>query len=145
MTPLARTRFINPPTLATPPGYTQVVEASGGRTIYISGQVALDAAGHVVGAGDVRAQAAQVFANLQAALEAAGATFAHVVKLNVYLLDVAALPLLREVRERYINIQAPPASTLVEVRRLAREEFLVEVEAIATVPAERPQALDERV
>ena len=134
MTPPASTRFINPPTLPTPPGYTQVVEVSGGRTIYIAGQVALDAAGNVVGAGDVRAQIEQVFANLQAALEAAGATFANVVKLNYYLLDVTQLPLLREVRDRYVNTQAPPASTLVEVRRLAREEFLVEVEANASVP-----------
>lgn len=135
MTPSAQTRFINPPTLPAPPGYTQVVEVSGGRTLYIAGQVALNATGNVVGAGDFRAQAEQVFANLQAALEAAGATFTQVVKLNYYLLDVTQLPLLREVRDRYVNTQAPPASTLVEVRRLAREEFLVEVEAIASVPA----------
>lgn len=135
MTPSAHTRYINPPTLPTPPGYTQVVEVSGGRTIYLSGQVALDVAGNLVGAGDFRAQVEQVFANLQAALEAVGAAFAQVVKLNYYLLDATQLPLLREVRDRYINTQAPPASTLLEVRRLAREEFLVEVEAIASVPA----------
>jgi enamine deaminase RidA (YjgF/YER057c/UK114 family) len=129
----AHTRFINPPSLPTPPGYTQVVEVSGGRTIYIAGQVALDATGNVVGASDFRAQIEQVFANLQAALDAAGATFADVLKLTYYLLDVTQLPLLREVRDRYVNTQAPPASTLVEVRRLAREEFLVEVEAIAGV------------
>ena len=134
MTPPAHTRFINPPTLAASPAYTQVVEVSGGRTLYISGQIALDAAGHVVGAGDVRAQLEQVFANLQAALAAADVTFAHVVKLNIYVLDMADLPILREVRERYVSTQAPPASTLVEVRRLAREEFLVEIEAIASVP-----------
>lgn len=112
-----------------------MVEVSGGRTLYISGQVALDAAGHVVGAGDFRAQIEQVFANLQAALDAAGATFAQVVKLTYYMIDVTHLPGPREVRDRYVNTQAPPASTLVEVRRLAREEFLVEVEAIASVPA----------
>lgn len=134
MAPPAHTRFIAPSTLAAAPGYTQVVEVSGGRTLYISGQVALDAAGQIVGVGDVRAQLEQVFANLQAALAAAGATFAHVVKLNIYVLDMAALPILREVRGRYVNVQAPPASTLVEVRRLAREEFLVEIEAIASVP-----------
>ena len=135
MIPPAHTRFTNPPTLAASPGYTQVVEVSGGRTLYISGQVALDAAGHLAGAGDVRAQLEQVFANLQTALAVAGATFAHVVKLNIYVLDMAALPILRAVRDRYVNTQAPPASTLVEVRRLAREEFLVEIEAIASVPA----------
>lgn len=134
VTAQAHTRFINPPTLPAPPGYSQVVEVGGGRTLYISGQVALDAAGHVVGAGDFRAQIEQVFANLQAALDAAGATFAHVVKLNYYVIDMAHLPILREVRDRYLNRPAPPASTLVEVRRLALEEFLVEVEAIASVP-----------
>jgi enamine deaminase RidA (YjgF/YER057c/UK114 family) len=135
MTPSVHTRFINPTTLPTPPGYTQVVEVSGGRTLYISGQVALDASGHVVGLDDIRAQAEQVFTNLQAALEAVGADFAHVVKLNYYLLDASHLPVVREVRDRYVNTQAPPASTLVEVRHLAREEFLLEVEAIASVPA----------
>jgi len=95
----------------------------------------LDAAGNIVGAGDVRAQIEQVFATLQAALEAAGATFADVVKLTYYLLDVTQLPLLRDVRDCYVNPQAPPASTLVEVRRLARDEFLVEIEAIASVRA----------
>lgn len=135
MTPPEQVRFINPPTLPAPPGYTQVVAVSGGRTLYLSGQVALDAAGQIVGVDDVRAQAEQVFANLQTALEAAGATFAHVVKLTFFLRDTTQLPVVREVRDRYVNTQAPPASTLVEVRRLAREEFLLEVEAIASVPA----------
>lgn len=134
MTSSTHARFINPPTLPAPPGYTQVVEVNGGRTVYISGQIALASDGRLVGAGDFRAQIEQVFANIQAALEAAGATFAHVVKLNYYLLDAAHLPLVREVRDRYVNTQAPPASTLVEVRRLARDEFMVEVEAIASVP-----------
>jgi enamine deaminase RidA (YjgF/YER057c/UK114 family) len=102
--------------------------------IYIAGQVALDAAGHVVGPGDVRAQARQVFENLKAALEAAGATFADVIKLNFYLLDVAHLPALREVRDAYVNTQRPPASTAVQVSRLARDEFLLEVEAVAATP-----------
>ena len=76
-----------------------------------------------------------MFKNLQAALAAAGADFSHVVKLNYYLIDVTQLPLLREVRDRYVNTQFPPASTLVEVRKLAREELLLEVEAIASLPA----------
>ncbi len=126
-------RLTNPSTLPQSLGYTQVVEASGARTIYISGQVALDASGNLVGAGDMRAQAQQVFANLKAALEAAGASFDDVAKLTFFVLDIAQLPAVREARDQYVNLQQPPASTAVEVRRLAREEFLIEVEAIAVV------------
>jgi enamine deaminase RidA (YjgF/YER057c/UK114 family) len=134
MTPPAHTVFTNPPTMATPTGYTHVVEVTGGRTIYIAGQVALDQHGNLVSAGDLRAQTQQVFANLQAALAAAGATFAHVVKLNYYLLDASQAAVVREVRASFVNMASPPASTLVEVRRLARDDFLVEIEAIASVP-----------
>src|SRR5947209_5287259 len=123
-------RFINPATLATPPGYTHVVEITHGRTIFISGQVALDQAGKIVGPGDFRAQTQQVFENLKAALAAVGTDFPSVVKLNIYVVDISLLPVLREVRDRYVNTSHPPASTLVEVRRLAREEFLLEIEAV---------------
>ena len=128
----ARPRFVNPPTLAPPRGYSQLVEVPAGRRlIYLAGQVPLDSAGRLVGAADDRAQANQVFRNLRAGLEAAGATFADVVKLNYYILDMAQLPVLREVRDHYVNTAAPTASTLVEVRRLFRDDVLLEVEAIA--------------
>ncbi|MEW6210713.1 MAG: RidA family protein [Acidobacteriota bacterium] len=127
-------RFINPPALSTPPGYTHVVEARGGRTIYIAGQVALDKSGNIVGRGDIRAQTGQVFENLKAALSAAGADFSHVVKLNYYVLDTSQLASLRETRDKYVNTRNPPASTLIRVAGLAREEFLIEIEAIAVAP-----------
>lgn len=127
-------RFINPSTLATPPGYTHVVEVTHGRIIFIAGQVALDSSGKIVGSGDFRAQAQQIFDNLKAALAAVGTDFSSVVKLNMYVVDISHLPILREVRDRYVNTIHPPASTLVEVRRLAREEFLLEIEAVAHVP-----------
>ena len=126
-------RFINPSTLATPPGYTHVVEITHGRTIFIAGQIALDQSGKVVGPHDFRAQTQQVFENLKAALAAIGTDFTSVVKLNIYVVDISQLPILREVRNRYVNTINPPASTLVEVRRLAREEFLIEIEAVAHV------------
>jgi reactive intermediate/imine deaminase len=125
--------FVNPPTLSKPTGYTHAVIAIGGRTIYIAGQVALDQTGNIVGKDDFRAQTKQVFENLKKALEAAGASFKNVVKLNYYVLDMKQIQTLREVRNGYLNTEEPPASTLVEVRRLAREEFLIEVEAIAVV------------
>lgn len=126
--------FLRPETLAPTAGFSQVAKVTGGQTIYVAGQVALDTARNVVGRGDFGAQAEQVFANIQAALAAAGANFSDVVKLNIYVLDMANLPTLREVRDRYVNTENPPASTLVEVRRLAQEEFLLEVEAIASLP-----------
>jgi enamine deaminase RidA (YjgF/YER057c/UK114 family) len=132
------TRFLNPPTIAPPPGngFTHVVEAAGpGRTIYIAGQLGLRLDGSLAGeAGDFRAQARQAFENLRAALEAVGAGFQDVVKLNNFLIDIRHLSLLREVRGGYLNTAAPPASTTVAVAALAREGALFEVDAIAVLP-----------
>jgi enamine deaminase RidA (YjgF/YER057c/UK114 family) len=91
----------------------------------------------LVGPGDLRAQTGQVFDNLRAALEAVGAGFDQVVKLTYYLVDATQLPIVREVRDQYVNTQQPPASTAVEVRRLVRDELLIEVEAVA-VPRSSP-------
>jgi enamine deaminase RidA (YjgF/YER057c/UK114 family) len=127
--------FLNPPTLPTVPGYSQVVEARGGRTIYVAGQVALDASGALVGPNDVSAQAAQTLENVRRALEAVGAGWEHVVKLTHFVTDLAtALPAYRTIRQTTVRLQPPPASTFVEVRRLFRDEFLIEIEAIAVVP-----------
>ena len=122
----------NPPELSKPTGYTHVVEASGGRTVYISGQIALDQTGKVVGEGDMKAQAEQVFRNLQAALAAAGATFKDVVKMNTYMTDLSQVQAVRDVRARYFG-EVTPASTLVQVVHLARPEFMLEIEVIAVV------------
>jgi reactive intermediate/imine deaminase len=130
--------FINPETMHTPTGYTHVVEVTAGRPVYIAGQVALDPAGVLVGPGDIRAQARQVFDNLQAALQAVGASFEQVVKLTYYLVDVTELPVVREVRDQYVNTQQPPASTAVEVSRLVRDDLLVEVEAVAIIASFQP-------
>jgi enamine deaminase RidA (YjgF/YER057c/UK114 family) len=131
--------FINPPGLASPGGYTHLVDVPAGmRLIIISGQVALDSAGKVVGPDNMTAQATQVFENLKVALAAAGATFNDVIKLNTYVTSMTKSQDFREVRDRYVNPKAPPASTTVEVRRLFRDEFLVEVEALVAVPAKSP-------
>src|SRR5947199_4717656 len=100
----AQVKRTNPPTLSKPTGYTHVVEVTGpGKTIYIAGQVALDKDGNVVGAGDMKAQAEQVFKNLEAALAAGGAKFADVVKMNTYVTDMDRAPAVREVRARYFG------------------------------------------
>jgi enamine deaminase RidA (YjgF/YER057c/UK114 family) len=114
-------------------GYSQVATVTGGKIAFIAGQVALDKSGNVVGKDDFRVQVQQVFENLKAAVEAAGGNFGDVIKLNSYFLDLAHLPEFREVRDKYINVKNPPASTAVQVPRLFRPEFLVEIEAIAVV------------
>lgn len=127
-------RFINPASLPRPVGYSHVAEVSSGKTIYISGQVALDRSGNLVGLHDLHAQAQQVFTNLQAALQAVGADFNGVVKLNYYLLDISQIQLVREVRDQFVNTQQPPASSAVEVRRLFRDDLLIEIDAVAVIP-----------
>jgi enamine deaminase RidA (YjgF/YER057c/UK114 family) len=134
-------RFINPEALNRPPTYTQVVEVTGrGRTIYISGQLGTGRDGALV-SGDFRAQAEQVFKNLQEALAAVGAGFGDIVKLNSYLKHIADLTILREVRASYLNPAALPASTTLEVTGFARPEALLEIEAVAVLPpsAARPR------
>ncbi len=131
---LGAVRFVKSENLPPSPGYSQAVEIRRGRIIYVAGQVALDRSGKVVGEGDMRAQAQQTFENLKAALEASGAKFEDVIKLNYYFSDITQLSVVREVRDQFINTANPPASTAVEVKRLFREPFLIEVEAIAVVP-----------
>lgn len=127
-------RISSPPTLAKPRGYSHVAEVMSGRTVYIAGQLAQDKDGKVVGPGDFRAQCVQVFENLKLALASVGADFTHVVKLTNYFTDMAHVEAFREVRAQYVNTQQPPASTAVQVVRLARPEMLIEVEAVAVVP-----------
>lgn len=117
-------------------GYTHAVETSSpSRTIYLSGQLGMTPDGKFAGApGDFRAQALQCFENLKLALAAAGAGFEHVVKVTAYFVDIAHLPVYLEVRDRYVNTKAPPASTAVQISKLAREGALFEIEAIAVVP-----------
>jgi enamine deaminase RidA (YjgF/YER057c/UK114 family) len=125
---------INPPELGTPPGYSQVVDVGAGRIIFIAGQTAVDRDGNVVGKNDFAAQAAQVFRNLGIALEAAGCTAAHLVKLTVFLTDMDNLARYREARNRFFATVTPPAApavTLVEVSKLYGPDFMIEVEAIA--------------
>ena len=123
----------NPPTLSKPTGYTHIVEVTGPvKTVYIAGQIAFDKDGAIVGPGDMKAQAEQVFKNLEAALTAAGAKFSDVVKMNTYVTDMEKAPAVREVRARYFG-ESTPASTLVQVVHLARPELMLEIEVIAAV------------
>jgi enamine deaminase RidA (YjgF/YER057c/UK114 family) len=131
---MSQTRFINPTALRKPPGYTHVVEVTApARIVYIAGQLGVDGDDKVV--GDFRRQAVQTFENLKTALGAVGAQFRHVVKFNNYLVDRANLPTFREVRDSYLAKNDRPASTTIAISGLAREGALIEIEAVAVLPA----------
>jgi enamine deaminase RidA (YjgF/YER057c/UK114 family) len=130
------TQFLNPPTLCPTVGWTHVVTATGGKTVYVSGQVSVNERGEIVGKGDLRAQTTQTFENLKQALAAAGTTFRDVVKSNLYVVGLKPehVPIIREVRSRYFHAEQPPASTLVGVAALVGADWLIEIEVIAVVP-----------
>ena len=125
--------YLNPDSIAAPKGYTHVVEARGSHMVFISGQIALDVQGNVVGVDDMGAQAEQVFRNLQAALAEVNATFDDVVKFTYFVVDISQMQAVRDVRDRYVNVEHLPASSAVEVRRLVLPELLLEIEAIAVL------------
>jgi enamine deaminase RidA (YjgF/YER057c/UK114 family) len=129
-------RFSNPSTLAKPvSNYSQVVEVTGGKMVFIAGQVGIDVRGKLTG-NDFQSQAEQVFKNLKAAVESAGGSFADVVKINYFVsesVDPAQYSAIREIRDRYVSPEQPPASTFVVVKRLVRPEYLLEVEAVAAL------------
>ena len=125
--------FLNPAGLPVLPGFSQVVTATQGKIVFISGQVALNANNEVVGKGDLRAQAVQTFENLKGALAAVGATFDDVLKTNTYIVNYTPdmIGMFREVRSQYLPQEKPPASTLIGVQALVLEDLLIEIEAFA--------------
>src|SRR4051794_27741979 len=131
-----QTESLNPPTLCPTFGWTHVLTATGGKTVYLSGQVSVNERGEVVGKDDLRAQAEQTFKNLQHALTAVGATFRDVVKTNLYVVGLKPehVPVLREVRSRYVHPDHAPVSTLVGVAALVGAGWLIGIEAGAAVP-----------
>lgn len=129
-------RRLNPKSMHATRGYSHIVETtSPNRTIYLAGQLGRLPDGKFAGAaGDFRAQAVQAFENVKAALAEVGAGFEHVVKLTNYFVDIAHLPVYLDVRNRYVDTAAPPASTAIQVAKLAHEGGLFELDAIAVVP-----------
>ena len=131
---LAGVQHVNPPTLGAPHGYTHVVTVDGGRTVYIAGQVPLDPHGQLVGAGDFAAQVRQTFENLKMALAAGGANFSDIVEMTTYVTDMSQVDTYRKIRDEYMSGPMPTAS-LVEVKDLFRKDVMLEVSAVAVVPA----------
>jgi 2-iminobutanoate/2-iminopropanoate deaminase len=132
----AKVEFRNSPEISSPAGYSHAVVVSGGKTIFLAGQVGLNKQGEMAGKEDFHAQAVQVFTNLRAALAAVGATPKDVVKLNYYVvgLNHEKLSALREVRDQFIDKEHPPVSTLAGVQALFREDATIEIEAVAVIP-----------
>lgn len=128
-------RAITTPAVFEPPGggnYSPAFDCTGGRTIYVAGMTARDEKGELVGEGDAKAQTRQVLENMKAVLEAAGASMSDVVKITVFIKNLADSNAIREVRMQYFS-KPYPASTLVQITSLADPRFLVEIEAIAVV------------
>jgi enamine deaminase RidA (YjgF/YER057c/UK114 family) len=126
----------SPKTMPAPTGYSQVAEVTKGKIVLIAGQVAHDVDGNLVGENDFAAQVEQVFKNLNAAVHAAGGTFRNIVKINNYCVasvNPAELTAFRAVRDRHVDVSAPPVSTFVFVSRLVRPGWLFEVDAMAVI------------
>jgi enamine deaminase RidA (YjgF/YER057c/UK114 family) len=131
---MADKRFVNPPGLK-PLGMYSNTACGRGTMVFVAGQVAVDAAGQIVGRGNYEAQAAQVFENLKLALSAAGATFEDVLKLTIFIkgLTQESRKAVMGVRGRYISHTNPPAATMIGIDRLVEDDLLVEIEAVAVV------------
>jgi 2-iminobutanoate/2-iminopropanoate deaminase len=129
-------KFANPAALSSPKGYSHAATIDLGNCtmIIISGQVALDSSGSLVGKGDVSKQTEQVFLNIKNVVHEFGGTMANVVKLGIYMIDVSQIQAVRDVRNKFINVKNPPASTLVQVSKLFRDDLLIEIEATAIIP-----------
>ncbi|MBC9912558.1 RidA family protein [Chitinophaga varians] len=131
--------FMNPPEVAKPNGYSQaaVINLGTHTMLILSGQVPLNVKGELVGKDNFEQQAEQVFANIQKVIEAAGGKMSDIVKLSYFILDTKNLKTLRAVRDKYVDVQHPPASTLVQVSGLFRDDVLLEVEATAVIPVHK--------
>ena len=123
---------ITPPEAQPVANYKMATRMEGGRLLYISGQVARDADGHVLGKGDIRTQALQVFQNLRQVLQAAGGDLSDLLKITTYLTRIEDFPAVAEIRSRLFP-GALPASTLIIVTRLAQPDLLIEVEGMAAI------------
>lgn len=132
------TTYIDPPTFTHSVNYSHVGVVTGGRTVYVSGQIAFDHQNRLVGKGDLRAQAIRVFENLKECLAAAGANFHHVVKITTYVVGLTpqSAGVVREVRGHYFAGHRP-TSTMVGVTALVDPDLLIEIEVVAVVPEPR--------
>ena len=129
---MAGPRFSSPDDLPAPSGYSHVVEIPPGRLVWTSGQVPIGVDGRL--AQGWEAQTRTAFENVGRALRAAGAGWADVVKLTIFVVSVSELQTIRAVRDEFVDTASPPTSSLVQVAGLFRPDVLIEIEAVAYVP-----------
>lgn len=129
----------NPNSVSTAKGYSHAVDIDLGncRMVIISGQVAIDSIGSIIGKGDLRKQAEQVFTNIKSIVVASGGSMKNVVKLGIYMIDITKASTMREVRDKFFNQSELPTSTLVQVSRLVQDDLLLEIEATAIIPQKK--------
>ncbi|MBS1632518.1 MAG: RidA family protein [Bacteroidetes bacterium] len=134
--------FENPTSVAKPKGYSHaaVVDLGNCKMVVLSGEVPFDKQGNLIGAGDMKKQAEQVFRNIQNILTDLGGTMDNVIKLGFYITDVSQIQAIRDATAQFINLKNPPTSILVEVNKLFRNDVLIEVEATAIIPKKVGQA-----
>lgn len=129
-------KLVNPGSVSTPKGYSHTAQIDLGNAtmLLIAGQVPLDREGNLVGKDDMARQTEQVFINIKNIIEEAGGNMNHLAKINIFIRDLNKIQLARDVRDKFVNTKTPPASTLVEVSKLYREDVLIEIEATAIIP-----------
>ncbi len=129
-------KFKNPSSVATPKGYSHaaIIDLGNCHMIVLSGQVPLDSKGSLVGKDDVTKQTEQVFLNIRNIITELGGSMDNVIKLEFYMVDASGIQTVRDIRDKFINTKNPPTSTLVEVRKLFRNDILIEIGATAIIP-----------
>ncbi|HEY9195849.1 MAG TPA: RidA family protein [Mucilaginibacter sp.] len=127
--------FLNPASVGMPFGYSHaaIIDLGKNKMVIMSGQIGLDKDGKLAGNGDLTSQTEQVFTNIKNIVEAAGGTMNDLVELNYYLIDASQVQLVRSIRDKFVNTKQPPASTLVQVSKLFRDDILIEIKAIAII------------
>lgn len=127
--------FLNPASVGKPFGYSHaaIIDLGKNKMVIMSGQVGLDKDGKLAGNGDLTSQTEQVFTNIKNIVEAAGGTMNDVVELNYYLMDASQVQLVRGIRDKFVNTKQPPASTLMQVSKLFRDDILIEIKATAII------------
>lgn len=117
-------------------GYSHSVEVDLGKCkmVIISGQIALDSTGKLIGKGNLALQTEQIFTNINNIVAESGGTMDDVVKIGIFMTDITKVQTMRDVRDKFINPKKPPTSTLVQVSKLVRDDLLIEIEATAIIP-----------
>lgn len=139
-------RFHNPTSVSMAKGYSHSVEIDLGncKMVILSGQIALDNKGDLIGKDNLAEQTEQVFTNIKNIIAESGGTMDDVIKIGIYMIDITQIQTVRDVRNKFFNQQKPPASTLVQVSKLVRDDLLIEIEATVIIPKKSKKKITSR-